>query len=416
MKTDYINNKTIVLEKLTEVHEMFLQDKPSSEVFEKLLSILLDITESEYGFIGEILNDGTQDYLQTRAITNIAWNKETRAFYDEHIEKGLEFRNLKTLFGKVITEKKPLISNNPYTDPRRGGLPKDHPHMGSFLGLPIMVNGDMIGMCGLANRPQGYDQKIIDFINPVLKGSGTLLVGQRIVDKKNQITLELSNTVKSLSDKIERLNEFTYIVSHDIRKHTSNLSMLYEMAENEKGLIQKSSLKMIKQTIQHLNNSVNFITKIVDINKEVEMEHINLYECIDEIVSSYRNTPSAINFDLKISKSIILNASIAYTTSIFENIISNAVKYQSDSNPCLMISSFEDEHSITIEFKDNGVGFDFEEHKDRVFNMYETFHDTKKGNGVGLYLVKKYLEKQKWDYRMSSQVNKGTVFTIIIAK
>ena len=72
------------------------------EVFNTALEDLLDVSDSEYGFIGEILQRGGVPYLKTHAITNIAWNHETRRFYNENVRNGLEFTNLDSLFGVTI--------------------------------------------------------------------------------------------------------------------------------------------------------------------------------------------------------------------------------------------------------------------------------------------------------------------------
>ena len=143
---------------ISQIFKGFVLHAEASEVFEEMNSLLLDVTQSEYGFIGEILNDGTQPYLKTHAITNIAWNQETRDFYASNAPQGLEFKNLKTLFGHVISTGEPVISNTPSQDPRRGGLPKGHPHMGSFLGMPFSLKGKLIGMVGIANRPGATTQ------------------------------------------------------------------------------------------------------------------------------------------------------------------------------------------------------------------------------------------------------------------
>ena len=94
---------------------------PSLPAYEIMLAGLLDVSESEYGFIGEVLHqeDGTP-FLKAHALTNIAWNKETRIIYEESVNKGLAFYNLKTLFGQVILTGKPVISNNPLNDERSG--------------------------------------------------------------------------------------------------------------------------------------------------------------------------------------------------------------------------------------------------------------------------------------------------------
>ena len=139
-------------------------------LFDNLLGNLLRLTRSEYGFVGETFRtvDGTP-YLKTHAITNIAWDAETQAFYEEHAPQGLEFHNLDTLFGAVLRTEETVISNHPSQDPRRGGLPEGHPPLSAFVGLPLRVGERMIGMAGLANRPGGYDEALIARISPVIQ-------------------------------------------------------------------------------------------------------------------------------------------------------------------------------------------------------------------------------------------------------
>ena len=71
--------------------------------FEELLAMLLELTDSEYGFIAEVLLNENVPYLKTRAITNIALNEETRALFDRQADEGLEFYKLSTLYGAVLT-------------------------------------------------------------------------------------------------------------------------------------------------------------------------------------------------------------------------------------------------------------------------------------------------------------------------
>jgi hypothetical protein len=144
-----------LLEAITKAHTEFVDLVEPTKLFDGLLELLLNITNSEYGFIGEILHsDEGRPYLKTFSITNIAWNKETRKFYEENAPQGMEFHNLKTLFGQVMVTRERIISNHPGTDPRRGGLPEGHPPLNAFLGLPVNSGGSMIGMAGIANRSE----------------------------------------------------------------------------------------------------------------------------------------------------------------------------------------------------------------------------------------------------------------------
>lgn len=158
-----------LLEGMTAAQSQVIGGVNAGGLFEGLLSALLELCDSEYGFIGETYHDSDGEiYLKTHAITNIAWNEQTRRYYEENAPQGLEFKNLKTLFGTVMTSEKPVIANNPQTDPRRGGLPLGHPPLDSFLGLPLHSAGKLIGMAGVANRSGGYHPQLVEDLAPFL--------------------------------------------------------------------------------------------------------------------------------------------------------------------------------------------------------------------------------------------------------
>jgi PAS domain S-box-containing protein len=170
-----------VLRALTQVQREFLVNADPRASFERLLAVLINATGSAYGFIGEVLReaDGTP-YLKTHAITNIAWDDATRAFYEQGAPAGLEFRNLNTLFGAVLRTGGVVLANDPAHDPRSGGLPHGHPPLDSFLGLPFFQGDELIGTVGLANRPGGYDGSALDQLAPILATCSNLLFSYRL--------------------------------------------------------------------------------------------------------------------------------------------------------------------------------------------------------------------------------------------
>lgn len=189
-----------ILQAISWIQTKFLAEAKPEILFEGMLDRVLELTESEYGFIGEILlaADGSpimeesymkvrgRPYLKTHAITNIAWNAETRAFYAENAPKGMEFHNLQTLFGAVIVTGKLVIANSPSTDPRRGGLPDGHPPLNAFLGVPLYKENEMTGMVGIANRKEGYDEAIVDYLQPFLATCSRIIEAYRSDRQKRQ--------------------------------------------------------------------------------------------------------------------------------------------------------------------------------------------------------------------------------------
>jgi len=131
-RTGSIEQRLDLLERVAFVQNKCLQSEGPKEVYNCLLDGLLDIIGSEFGFIGEWKKDEDDvNYLHVHASTNVAWNAATRKFYEEN--HALKFYNMDTLFGRVLTGEKPVISNDAKNDSRATGTPKGHPVVNTFL-------------------------------------------------------------------------------------------------------------------------------------------------------------------------------------------------------------------------------------------------------------------------------------------
>lgn len=169
------------LEILARAQLQFIRETDRHRAFDGLLSDILNLTESDYGFLGEVRHTAAGDpYLKTYAISNITWDDDTRAFYQNNAPQDAEFFNLNSLFGAALSSGEPVIANDPAHDPRRGGLPEGHPPLNAFLGVPVHHGGELVAMLGIANRPEGYDQQLLDFLQPLLATLGQLTVAARV--------------------------------------------------------------------------------------------------------------------------------------------------------------------------------------------------------------------------------------------
>jgi diguanylate cyclase (GGDEF)-like protein/PAS domain S-box-containing protein len=202
------NNRQIDI--ISNAQSSFITNADPRAAFELLLSGLLELTGSEYGFIGEVLyREDNAPYLRTYAITNIAWDEATRTFYEEHAPKGMEFNNLDTLFGAAMKTGEPVIANDPANDHRSGGIPPGHPPLNAFLGLPLFAGDRMVGMAGIANREEGYDGELVQALTPFSSTCASLIAEyhaeqQRIVAEERvklseqHLRAVLDNTLDSI--------------------------------------------------------------------------------------------------------------------------------------------------------------------------------------------------------------------------
>ncbi|ATX81311.1 PAS domain S-box-containing protein/diguanylate cyclase (GGDEF) domain-containing protein [Mariprofundus ferrinatatus] len=149
-------------------------------LYRDFLGDLLTLTDSEYGFFGEVLADpGERPYLKVFALSNHVWDDESQALYDAVREKGFEFRNLNTLIGRVISSGQPVITGDPASDPRRGGMPRGHPPIHTFAGIPVYYGDRLVGEVGLANREGGFDQQLLDYMAPVIMACGQIIIARQ---------------------------------------------------------------------------------------------------------------------------------------------------------------------------------------------------------------------------------------------
>ena len=154
----------------------FIDKEPPFEIFMELNETLIQATGSEYGFIARAYKNENGPYIKTLAVTNIAWNDETRRLYAENAERGMVFENLDTLFGQVLKTGKIFISHDAAKDPHAGGVPVGHPPLNRFLGIPLLRKGVLIGMIGLANG-DSYSKEQVGELEDLLAVTTDIVFG-----------------------------------------------------------------------------------------------------------------------------------------------------------------------------------------------------------------------------------------------
>lgn len=155
--------------------EQFQQDN-CKEIFSHLIDTVVKLTNSEYGLIGEILeNEENKPYIKSTSF-NVATSIEKFKGHIEPADKDFDkkFLCMEKLFEKVFNSKKTLIINNDdsfFADE----LLADSPLLNNFMGIPISVNGKLVALIGLANRADGYNIEVQNFLQPLMATIGNLV-------------------------------------------------------------------------------------------------------------------------------------------------------------------------------------------------------------------------------------------------
>ena len=153
-----------------------LRGDDEQDAFNRMLELLLEIGESRFGFVAEVAEPSPgKEALRIRAITNLATTKELQAMYLGLINGDMFFDAGPNLIGELLRTRHTVIANDVLNDARKNSLPTGHPSIDRFIGLPLMRGKAMLGVVGLANRNEPYDDELIKALEPLLVTCTTLL-------------------------------------------------------------------------------------------------------------------------------------------------------------------------------------------------------------------------------------------------
>jgi signal transduction histidine kinase len=249
-------------------------------------------------------------------------------------------------------------------------------------------------------------------------GKAIKMVGsmQDITERK-KIENERESIIEELTTINNDLKQFSFITSHNLRAPLSNILGLLDVVDKENlNSTNQQFFQMLQTCSGQLKDTIEDLTEMIVIRNKAprEVELVNLETTFKEVREVYLNNVDDIAHNLTTDFQLMEAAlSKPYLSSIFTNLLSNAIKYRSPERVLTIhVSSKQDEEECVIRFGDNGLGMDTNRLKNRLFGMYQRFHENVEGKGLGLFIVKSQVNAMGGNITVESEVNKGTTFTL----
>ncbi len=213
--------------------------------------------------------------------------------------------------------------------------------------------------------------------------------------------------------------QLSYTTSHDLRTPVNNLLSIFSLLDISK-IQDKDTLQyieMLETSVFQLKNTLN---KHIDLLNEedkinVKLEKVHLKNTLNTTMNPLKALieDSQTTFNIDFSEVTDINFNAFYLHSIFLNLISNSIKYSRPGIPSIIsITSKKNEGFIQLIFSDNGLGFDMEKVRGKIFGLHQSFHDHHDSKGIGLYLVNNYMVSLGGTISLESKVNAGATFTL----
>lgn len=233
---------------------------------------------------------------------------------------------------------------------------------------------------------------------------------------------ELRIITDDLMKSNHELQQFAYLTSHDLRAPVVNLNSLLKFYNKESPDDKDNPIiiEKIEYSVVQLQNTLNDLVNIVATKSQDKEEKSKI-----SFSQTCKDVISGINQEVKMAKAEIRTdfkvRSILYSkiilNSIVLNFVTNAIKYRSPKRPLkINIRTFRHKDFVCLEFKDNGLGIDLDRYGDKLFGIYQRFHEAPNSKGLGLYIVKTQVEKMGGYIEVKSKVNQGTIFSIFLKK
>ncbi|TWJ03497.1 PAS domain S-box-containing protein [Mucilaginibacter frigoritolerans] len=267
-------------------------------------------------------------------------------------------------------------------------------------------------------RKEWFEAKWAGVFNAKKKMEGVILTLNLITEKK-LAELERARITADLIRRNQDLEQFTYIVSHNLRVPVANIMGLSQLLGFEESVSTDftTTLNALSGSINQLDNVINDLNLILEVSKQVveKKETIVFARLIEEINIEIQSMLQKNKVVLSCNFSYIgqIFSIKPYVYSIFQNLIVNSIKYRRDDlDPLITIQTLVNDNKICISFEDNGKGIDLNRSGSQVFGLYKRFDFSVEGKGMGLFMVKKQVENLGGTICVQSQIGQGTKFLI----
>jgi signal transduction histidine kinase/DNA-binding response OmpR family regulator len=409
-----------IFNEIIECYNKFIETNNDELTSIIILKKILKLSKSKYGFITELQYDKlTKKYIPIRTISG-KLNKKSNIFKcnDEH--KTMDFNNPNNLLNKIIVNKDILISNDTQNDDRSLkslNMPKDHFIIHNFLGIPLLIKDELIGIIGLANRKNDFDNNIINYLEPFIKACTSIFYGF-----KRHHKLEIEENISIIQ------NTFLSIMSHEIITPLNGIIGITDiLKDTDLSIQQEEYIKIINSCSKHLHYLIN---NVLDFSKlkvhklKLHLKSFNLRKCIEQnhdilIVKVNNNVNINYNIEQNVPEYIIGDEN--RLGQILRNLIYNSIKFTNVGQILTNVSVKErinNNYELLFSITDTGIGIP----KDKLEIIFDKFYQLNNnsyirddnGTGLGLSICKKLIELMDGKIWAESEENVKTTFYFTI--
>ncbi|MHB0755049.1 GAF domain-containing sensor histidine kinase [Polaribacter sp. M15] len=289
----------------------------------------------------------------------------------------------------------------------------------SEITVPIINDGEIIGVIDAEHESKNYFTK--DQVSTIENIANLVsLQLKSAINLRERIKVEQKN--KDLVDKLKRSNEelkeYAHIVSHDLKSPLRSIAALTSWIKMDNdGKFDAETLQNfsdIDLTLETMENLISDVLEFSSIDSEIkEDKEVNLNKLVKKLIQVLY-VPDHVSINI-LKKLPIVKGDSTKFKQLFQNLISNAIKFINKDQGVVNIDFIERQSFYQFSIQDNGIGIE-QRHFDKIFKIFQSLKKSEDSSGIGLSIVKKIVDIYKGEIWLESELNKGTTFYFTIKK
>ncbi|WMW23887.1 ATP-binding protein [Methanolobus sediminis] len=405
------------LEALIELSQY--SDSTIEEILDFSLEKAVNLTESSVGYVG-FVNEAEETFSM------YSWSEITEAGYEiktVNMDCNIDVDNL---WGIIVKQRKPLISNNyPDDSPIKKGSPAGHVNIRNYLCIPISDSGNIVMIASVGNKNGNYDSSDIRQITLLMEGTWKIIQRRENEEQIKSYAREVAEYNKELESLDRMKDEFMANITHELKTPLIPIKGYSELLfEGHLGSLdedQKKGIGVILQNADRLHKLIDSLLYMQNIhsgNIQYHLDSVDIVNVLDNVIDkvlTFKDKGPELKTEYSSPLPFICGNS-TYLKQVFSHILENALKFTPPDGLITVVASHEDKN-IRIIVRDTGIGIS----KDEMPHIFKRFYQvdgslTRRygGNGLGLYLCKSVVEAHGGSIYAVSEVGKGTEIHVLL--